>query len=248
MAAVIGLAGKTAVVTGASRGIGEACARRLDAEGVRVALVARSTEDLRRIAGSLSNDPVVVTADLSDEGDVQRAAAESLRALGGVDLLINNAGLVWNEPPNAITAKRLDLQLHVNLRNLILLTTALADSLLERRGSVVNISSIGAFGGGAEAAVYAATKGGVNSFTANLGRVWASRGVRVNCIAPGLVDTDIWATARERLENHDEILSTIVPMGRFGRPEEIASVAAFLCSDEASYLTGQTIRVDGGAP
>lgn len=242
--------GRTAVVTGASRGIGEACARALDAAGARVALVARGTDAMEAIAAELEHDPVVIGANLADGDQTVAAARRAVEALGGVDILVNNAGMGWNEPPEAITPKRLDLQLNLNLRNLILFTTELTPALIERRGSVVNISSVAAWGGGPEQAVYAATKGGVNAYTANLGRALAPRGVRVNCIAPGLIETAIWdpifaAVGRDTVER--EFLRQ-VPAGRWGSPAEIASVVCFLCSDAASYICGQAIRVDGGMP
>jgi short-subunit dehydrogenase len=156
---VFDFAGKTAIVTGASRGIGEACVRQLDAGGARVALVARSADAMETIARELQHDPVVIAANLATDGEASRVAEAALTALGGIDVVVNNAGLAWNEPAEAITPKRLDLQLNVNLRSVILLTSALGESLTTRRGAVVNISSAAAFGGAAEQAVYAATKG-----------------------------------------------------------------------------------------
>jgi NAD(P)-dependent dehydrogenase (short-subunit alcohol dehydrogenase family) len=245
---VFDFAGKTAIVTGASRGIGEVCVRQLDAAGARVALVARSTDAMNVIAQELQHQPVVIAANLA-KGDETRSVVEhALAALGGIDIVVNNAGLAWGEPADAITPKRLDLQLNVNLRSLILLTSALGASLATRRGVVVSISSAAAFGGGPEQAVYAATKGGVNAYTANLARAWGPRGVRVNCIAPGVIDTDMWrplfdAVGEEHLRRSRQQL---VPLQRWGSAAEVASVACFLCSDAASYITGQTIRVDGG--
>jgi NAD(P)-dependent dehydrogenase (short-subunit alcohol dehydrogenase family) len=240
--------GKTAVITGASRGIGAACARRLDAGGARVALVARSTAAMEEIAVDLQHEPVIVTADLVKEEGVMDAAAAVIGGLGGVDILVNNAGLGWTEPAEAITPKRLDLQLHLNLRNLILLTSTLGSSLLERRGCVVNVSSVAAYFGEVEQAVYAATKGGVNSFTRNVAIAWGPRGVRVNGVAPGLIETEMWEPFFQQ-RGADEFrrqLTAMVPMGRWASAEEVASVVAFLASDAASYISGQTIRVDGG--
>ena len=243
------LRGKTALVTGASKGIGEACARQLDACGARVALAARSVEAMEKIAEDLANDPVVIVANLSKEEETYRCAKETLAELGGLDILVNNAGLGWNEPPTAITPKRLDLQLGVNLRNLILLTTALSKSLIERKGSVINISSVAAWGGGPDQVVYAATKGGLNSYTTTLGRAWAEHGVRVNAIAPGIIDTPIWDPMAAQFPSRDALFELVlgnVPMKRVGTSDEIASVMCFLASEGASYITGQTIRVDGG--
>ena len=240
--------GRTAVVTGASRGIGEACARLFDAAGARLVLVARSTEDLGKLAATFAREAVVVTANLGQERDTEAAAAQVLSTVDGVDFLINNAGVNCNEPPDAITGERLDVQLDVNLRNLILFTSRLLPSLIERRGAVVNISSVAAWGGGVEESVYAATKGAVNAYTANLARALGPRGVRVNGVAPGLTDTAIWNT-RFAAGGREAVMAELareVPLRRWGTAQEVASVVGFLCSGAASYVTGETLRVGGG--
>ena len=242
------LSGKHALVTGASRGIGEACVRALDAAGARIALVARTTEAMEQIAAELRHDPVVITADLASAEATLRAADEALGALGAIDLLVNNAAsMMTGEPVTGITAAGLDAQFDLNLRNVVVLTSRLGEALLERRGCVVNISSVAAEIAGGNGLVYGMTKGGMNSFTRILAGAWAPHGVRVNGVAPGYIDTDIWAQAHERLG--DEFRASVarrIPMARWGLPEEIASVVLFLCSPAASYITGQTIKVDGG--
>ncbi|MGH8981380.1 MAG: SDR family NAD(P)-dependent oxidoreductase [Acidimicrobiales bacterium] len=245
---MVDFSGKTAVVTGASRGIGEACARLFDAAGARLVLVARSTENMGKLAATFAREAVVVTANLIQNGDTEAAVAQVLSAVDGVDFLINNAGVNWNEPPDAITGEWLDVQLDVNLRNLILFTSRLLPSLIERRGAVVNISSVAAWGGGVEESVYAATKGAVNAYTANLGRALGPKGVRVNGVAPGLIDTAIWNTrfAAGGKKSVMEELAKDVPLRRWGTAEEVASVVGFLCSGAASYVTGETLRVGGG--
>jgi NAD(P)-dependent dehydrogenase (short-subunit alcohol dehydrogenase family) len=240
--------GKTAVVTGASRGIGAACARLFDAAGARLVLVARGTEDMGKLADTFARAAVVVTANLVDDGDTETAAAQVLSAVDGVDFLVNNAGVNYNEPPDAITGERLDGQVDVNLRNLILFTSRLLPSLIERRGAVVNISSVAAWGGGAEESVYAATKGAVNAYTANLARALGPNGVRVNGVAPGLIDTAMWNT-RFATRGKQSVMAELakdVPLGRWGTAGEVASVVGFLCSGAASYVTGETLRVGGG--
>jgi 3-oxoacyl-[acyl-carrier protein] reductase len=248
MSQMMDLGGKVAVVTGASRGIGEACARRLDAKGARVAMVARSTAAMEAIAADLVNEPLIITADLSKEIETSRAASQVLATIARIDFLVNNVGLGWNEPPEAITAKRLDLQLTVNVRNVILLTTQLLPSLIDRQGSVVNISSAAAEGGGPEQAVYAATKGAINSYTRNLARALGPRGVRANGVAPGLIDTEMWAPLIAKVGEAElkDGYADQVPLRRWGSADEVASVVCFLCSSAASYITGQIIKVDGG--
>lgn len=246
---MLDLSGKTAVVTGASRGIGEACARLLDAAGARLVLVTRrSTEDMRTATSAYSQEAIMVGADLARDGEAEAAAASVLSMVDGVDFLVNNAGVNWNELPDAITGDRLDDQLNVNLRSLILLTSRLLPSLIERKGAVVNVSSVAAWGGGPEESVYAATKGAVNAYTANLARALGPKGVRVNGVAPGLIDTAIWNTRFAAGGRHAvmEELAGDVPLHRWGAAEEVASVVGFLCSDAASYVTGETLRVSGG--
>jgi NAD(P)-dependent dehydrogenase (short-subunit alcohol dehydrogenase family) len=242
--------GKNAVVTGASRGLGEAIARTLAADGARVALVARSGDALKALAAELPNDPVVIVADLADDDGWRVVADAALEALGSVDMLVNNAGVSATESLHKLTAESLDFVLAVNTRNLILLTHALSDSIGERRGSVVNVSSVAAYSGGLGQIAYSTSKGAVNSFTRNasldLGRI----GVRVNGVAPGLIDDGMWKTAFERGVDREAVFARLesrLPLeGRWGTAQEVADAVAWLASDKASYVTGQTLRVDGG--
>ena len=216
--------GKRAVVTGASRGIGEAIVRRLDAGGARVALVARSADRLEAIA------------------------AEVLDAFGGLDILINNAAVERNQPAHRVTGEAIDETLFVNLRQPFVLSAAFAKALFATQGSIVNVSSTAATGAGGTQGAYAASKGGLDTLTKNLANEWADKGVRVNGVAPGLVDTEMWGPTFEKL-GEEMVRSTFVkrvPLRRWGTADEIAEVACFLASDRASYVTGQTIRVDGG--
>jgi NAD(P)-dependent dehydrogenase (short-subunit alcohol dehydrogenase family) len=245
---VMGLQGKTAVVTGASKGIGAAIARKLDGAGARVALLARDEVALAAVADGLTNDPVVIRTDLSVAEQVEHAAEAALDALGEVDLLVHNAGITAAEPDGRISAKRLDLLININFRAVVLLTGALSESLLRQRGSIVNVSSLAAWGTDAGQAAYGATKGALNSYTANLARTWAPHGVRVNGVAPGAIETDIWKPLFDQADESEirAIVTGAIPMGRFGTADEVADVVRFLCSDESSYITGQVIRVDGG--
>lgn len=240
--------GKRAVVTGASRGIGEAIARQLDRGGAQVALVARSAGRLHAIADELGNDPIVVTADLSEHESIEQITNAVLDAFDGLDVLVNNAAVERNQPATKVTGDAIDETLFVNLRQAFLLCSAFAKPLFASSGSIVNISSTAATGAAGTQGAYAASKGGLNTLTKNLANEWASKGVRVNGVAPGLVDTEMWEPTFERL-GEDAVREGFVkrvPMGRWGTADEIASVACFLASDQASYVTGQTIRVDGG--
>lgn len=240
--------GLHAVVTGASRGIGEAIVRRLDAGGAQVALVARSGERLQEIASTLTNQPIVVVCDLSDTDAPDIIAGRVLKAFGGLDILVNNAAVERNQPATKVTAEAIDETLLVNLRQAFMLCSRFAKALFASQGAIVNISSTAATGAGGTQGAYAASKGGLNTLTKNLANEWASKGVRVNGVAPGLVDTEMWEATFERLGEGAvrDGFAKRVPMGRWGTADEIAEVACFLASRRASYVTGQTIRVDGG--
>ena len=240
--------GKHAVVTGASRGIGEAIVRQLDRAGARVALVARSADRLESIASELTNDPLVVVADLAAHESIAQISSTVLDAFGGLDVLVNNAALERNQPASKVTGEAIDETLFVNLRQAFMLCSAFAKPLFSTRGSIVNISSTAATGAGGTQGAYAASKGGLNSLTKNLANEWANKGVRVNGVAPGLVDTEMWESTFDAL-GEDAVRASFVkavPLARWGTADEIANVACFLASAQASYVTGQTIRVDGG--
>ncbi len=239
---------KRVVVTGASRGIGEAIVRQLDRDGARVALVARSAERLEAIASELTNPAVVVPADLSTHDSIDQISTAVLAEFGGLDVLINNAAIERNQPASKVTGEAIDETLFVNLRQAFMLCSAFAKPLFSSQGSIVNITSTAATGAGGTQGAYAASKGGLNTLTKNLANEWANKGVRVNGVAPGLVDTEMWAPTFDLL-GEDAVRSNFVkavPLGRWGTADEIASVACFLASDQASYVTGQTIKVDGG--
>ncbi|WP_084395610.1 SDR family NAD(P)-dependent oxidoreductase [Henriciella aquimarina] len=243
--------GKNAVVTGASRGIGAAIARTLAEDGARVALVARDTEALEALAKELPNDPVVLHADLSSSDGWKPLAEAIVEQLGPVDILVNNAGVNVHEPAGEVSEEGLDSTLSVNVRNLILLTNALSESLKSRKGNVVNISSVSASTGSIGQIAYSASKGAVNSMTRNLSIDIGRYGVRVNAVAPGVIDDGMWTTAFESgavdREKTMERISRVIPLeGRWGKAQNIADAVAFLASDKADYITGQVLRVDGG--
>jgi NAD(P)-dependent dehydrogenase (short-subunit alcohol dehydrogenase family) len=240
--------GKTAVVTGASRGIGEAIVRRLDAGGARVALVARSADRLEAIAAELHHDPLVVAVDLSEPDAVDRIVTAVLGAFGGLDVLVNNAAVERNQPASKVTGEAIDETLFVNLRQAFMLCSGFAKPLFAAQGAIVNITSTAATGAGGTQGAYAASKGGLNTLTKNLANEWGSKGVRVNAVAPGLVDTEMWGPTFDRL-GEDAVRKNFVkgvPLGRWGTADEIADVACFLASSQAAYVTGQVLRVDGG--
>jgi NAD(P)-dependent dehydrogenase (short-subunit alcohol dehydrogenase family) len=241
--------GKTAVVTGASRGIGEAIARTLAAGGAKLALIARSADKLTALAAELP-DAVAIEAYLATAHGWKLAAEAALSALGEIDILVNNAGISALQAMGKVTPEGLDETLNVNVRNLILLTDALSASLIKQRGAVVNISSVSSFSGALGQIAYSTSKGAVNSFTRNASIDLGRSGVRVNAVAPGVIDDGMWTTAFSKGVDRAK---TMERMGRFvalerrwGSAQNVADAVAFLASDKAGYITGQVLRVDGG--
>ncbi len=233
------LDGRLALVTGASRGIGEHCARSLAAQGARVAVAARSESDLARVAGDLPNDPVVLTSDLAEPGAGAELAAAAVEALGGVDILVNNAGVSEIKGQDEMVMR---LNYHAPLET----TKALARQMSERgNGSVIHMSSVAGATGVAELPTYGASKAALDSLTRSQAAQYGKHGVRVNAVAPGLIITEMWEEGR-KTPGLAEGLADHIALGRWGDPHEISSVVAFLASDDASYVTGQTIVVDGG--
>ena len=233
------LEGRLALVTGASRGIGEHCARSLAEQGARVALAARSEQDLLRVAEDLPNDPVVLTADLAQPGAGGELAVATLEALGGIDILVNNAGVSEIKGQDEMIMR---LNYHAPLET----TKALVRQMAERgHGSVIHMSSVAGATGVAELPTYGATKAALDSLTRSQAAQFGKHGVRVNAVAPGLIITEMWEEGR-KTPGLAEGLADHIALGRWGEPQEISSVVTFLASDAASYVTGQTIIVDGG--
>lgn len=241
------LTDKIAVVTGASRGIGEASARALDRHGARVVLTGRTTSDLERVAAELANDPVIVTADLAAPRSGTALAEAILGQVDGVDILVNNAGIPMRRTPEQLTEEDVDLVFAINVRGLLMLTVSLGPSMIERGGgSVVNISSVAGLRGPIGRVAYAGTKGAVDGMTRALAADWGPKGIRVNSICPGLIATAIWEEARANVPGLIDGLAQQIPLKRWGDATDIADVVLFLASDASRYVTGESIAVDGG--
>ena len=240
------LSGRVALVTGASRGIGAAIARALDSAGARVVLTARDTARLEEVASGLTNDPVTLVADLADPDAPAALARETLATCGRVDVLVNNAATAARMDTADTDAAVIDLQLAVNVRAPILLVGALIEPLAASgRGSVVNLSSVSGLVGTPRRAAYAASKGAVDAMTRSLAMELGPRGIRVNAVAPGVVDTDLWARNRD-VPGVVEQIEELTPLGRWGQGDDIADAVVFLASDAARFVTAQTLSVDGG--
>jgi NAD(P)-dependent dehydrogenase (short-subunit alcohol dehydrogenase family) len=240
------LEGRTAIVTGASRGIGAAIARRLDAAGARVALVARTRPALESVAASLTNAPVIIEADLGDPDVPAHLAARATDHLGHVDILVNNAAIAARVPTQDLDAELIDRLYAVNVRAPLLLTAALIPGMVERRrGSIVSLSSVSGVAGTPRRSAYGATKGAIDAATRSLAIELGPHGIRVNSVAPGVVDTEMW-TRNKAIPGVIEQVQALTPLGRWSTPEDVADVVVFLASDAARFVTGETVCVDGG--
>lgn len=241
------LNGRIAVVTGASRGIGEASARALDAAGARVVLTGRTVADLERVAAELTHVPIVLEADLAPPGAGTELANRVLSAVGGVDILVNNAGIPMRRTPDELSEEDFDLVFSINVRSLLMLTLGLGPSMAERGGgSVINISSIASLRGPLGRVAYAGTKGAVDAMTRALAADWGAHGIRVNAICPGLIATAIWEGDRQNIPGLIERLEDGIALKRWGYGDDVADVVLFFASDASRYVTGEVVAVDGG--
>ncbi|MGI4718594.1 MAG: SDR family NAD(P)-dependent oxidoreductase [Janthinobacterium lividum] len=240
------LANKTAIVTGASQGIGLACAQRLVQEGARVMLVDIRPEGAQA-AAALGEAARFHRADVSLKADVDAMIAATLAAFGQIDILVNNAGVTHAADFLDLTEEDFDRVLRINLKSMFLCSQAAARDMVKRqRGCIINMSSVNAELTIPNQVPYVVSKGGVNQLTRVSAISLAQHGIRVNAIGPGTILTEL---ARKAVLGSPEARHTILsrtPIGRCGEPEEVASIAAFLASDDASYVTGQTLYADGG--
>jgi 3-oxoacyl-[acyl-carrier protein] reductase len=239
---------QVAVVTGAGRGIGHAIAVRLAKEGARIASVSRTEANAQRTADEInatrSDAAKAYAVDVADQVAVQKAAAQILEDFGRVDILVNNAGVTRDGLSMRMSSDDWDTVLNTNLKGAFTFTQALMRPMIKQRsGRIINISSIAGLTGNAGQANYSASKAGLIGLTKTLARELASRGITVNAVAPGLIETDMTTVLSEEIRQG--ILQK-VPLGKLGEPDDIAGAVAYLASPEAKYITGQVLTVDGG--
>ncbi len=242
------LDGKVALVTGASRGLGAAMAMGLASAGADVVLHAtRPPTDTAAAIERLGRRTAVMTADFSDRSAPDRLAAGAIAAFGRIDILINNAGTIKRQPAAEHSDELWDTVIEVNLSSVFRLSRAVGRQMLERGqgGKIINIASLLSFQGGITVPGYAAAKGGVAQLTKALANEWAGRGINVNAIAPGYMETDITAALRADAQRRRQITERI-PAGRWGTPNDLAGVAVFLASRASDYVHGHVLVVDGG--
>jgi 3-oxoacyl-[acyl-carrier protein] reductase len=244
VATSIDLTGQTAFVTGSTRGIGLAIAQALHAAGARVAVVGRDLERAQAVASELGERAAGVSCDVAHSNQVDAALAEAERALGPIDVLVNNAGLTRDNILLRLTEADWDTVLDANLKGAFHTTRGVIKGMMKRRsGRIIHITSIVGLTGNKGQANYAASKAGLIGFSKSVAKEYASRNVLVNCIAPGFIETDMTRALPD--EARASLLEDIA-LGRLGRPEDVAGAVLFLASDLAGYITGQVLVVDGG--
>ncbi len=241
------LLNQIAVVTGAGRGIGRAIALRFAAEGADVAVVSRTAENSEKVAGeirALGRKAWAYAVDVADSGAVNAASEKILAEAGRVDILVNNAGVTRDGLLMRMSEGDWDTVLDTNLKGAFLLTKAFSRGFIKQRsGRIINVASVIGLIGNAGQCNYAASKAGLIGFTKSAARELASRGITVNAVAPGFIETDMTAGLKEEMKAE---LMKRIPLNCLGQPEDVAQAALFLASPAARYVTGQVLTVDGG--
>ena len=244
--------GKSVVITGATSGIGHACAIAFANEGAKIACVGRKEDALKQVADEIRSagaEALTVRADLSNEQEADSVIDETVRAFGGVDVLVNAAGFLTTGTIENTSQEAWDEMMNVNVRAVFRLMQKALPSLIDRRGNIVNVSSVTGLRSFPGVLAYCVSKAAVDQLTRCAALELAAKGVRVNAVNPGVVVTEIHKRGGMNAEAYAAFLEhskTTHPLGRTGRPEEIAALVLFLASDEATWITGGTYSIDGG--
>jgi len=245
---VFDLAGKIAIVTGGSRGIGRATSVALAQAGALVLVNYRSNEEAARetvrLIEEAGGQAELAAFDVADPDSVDQSIKEALTRHGRIDILVNNAGISIDQLLLRVSAKDLEMTWATNVNGAVYCAKACIRPMMKKRwGRIINLSSVVAESGNAGQAVYSASKAALLGLTRSLAREYASRGITVNAVAPGFIETDMTADLPEAARQG---IVDQTPLGRIGRPEEVAAAVVFLASEEAGYITGQVVRVNGG--
>ncbi|GMN03984.1 SDR family NAD(P)-dependent oxidoreductase [Erythrobacter sp. MTPC3] len=239
-------AGKTVIVTGSSGGIGEGIARRFASEGANVVINSRSREDCEKVAGTLDEArTLVVSGDVSKPEFAEEIISKATEKFGQLDTLVNNAGVAVSGMLHKASDDDIDKVIDINVKGVLYLCRAAIPALKKTGGSIVNISSVSGTGGDSTLPIYNASKGAVTNLTRGLAQQLGMLGIRINAINPSLTRSDMV----EGITGNDDLMKAFmrhIPMGRMGEPEDIAAAAAFLASEDASFITGVNLAVDGG--
>lgn len=241
---------KVALVTGAGTGIGEAIATAYVREGARVALMGRRREPLEKVAAAFGDSALVVTGDVAVSADCERAVAQTVKKFGALHVLVNNAGVLYPGTAESHTEAEFDETYRINVKGLWLMCRAAIPHLRAAGGgSIVNLSSVAGLMGIANRVAYGASKGAVTIMTKSMAADLASEQIRVNCICPAVVETELVADIIRKAPDPEAVRKVRValhPLRRFGQPEDIAGCAVYLASDESSWVTGAAFPIDGG--
>ena len=244
------LSGKTAIVTGAGRGIGRSVAIGLAKAGANIVVCSRTESELTEVAEEISNsgrEVLVVPCDVTRSQDIQRVINDTVQRFGVIDILLNNAGMTIKKPAEDYSLEDWNQILSVNLTGVFLFAQAAGRQMIKQgSGKIINISSVAAKTAISGSIAYCASKGGVDMVTKGLAMEWASFGIRVNGIAPAYIETPLVKAIKETRSDFANKVEERTPLARMGHPEEIVGAAVFLASDASSYTTGETILVDGG--
>jgi NAD(P)-dependent dehydrogenase (short-subunit alcohol dehydrogenase family) len=241
------LSGKTAVITGGNSGIGYATAERFIQDGATVIITGRDAGRVQEAADKLGATGLI--ADVGSVSAIEDLAAQLKSKVGTIDVLFVNAGVFEPAPVGSVSEEMFDRQMGINFKGAVFTVEKLLP-LINQGGSIINLSSINAHTGMSNTAIYAASKAAMNSYTRTAAQELAKRGIRVNSVNPGPIETPIFGKTgmpQEQLDGFAGAIQSGVPMGRFGKAAEVAAVVAFLASDEAAYVTGSEYTVDGGA-